>query len=450
MQITIVGAGYVGLVTGACFAEFGYKVTCVDKDHPKIDLLNRGISPIYEPGLDSLLQQGRRSGQLSFSTKLDESVATADVIFLAVGTPSCEETGKADLSYVFTAAEEVGKALRQYAVIVTKSTVPVGTARQVEAIIRKVNPAAEFEVASNPEFLREGAAIDDFMRPDRIVIGTDGANRAQGVLQKLYRPLYLIETPMIFTGVETAELTKYAANAFLATKIAFINEMADICEQTNADVQDVAKAMGLDHRIGRHFLHAGPGYGGSCFPKDTMALVTTSQELGTPTSIVDSVVQSNKSRKTNMAQKIIHAMDGSVKGKKIAILGLTFKPNTDDMRDAPSLTIIPELLKEGAEIVAYDPIGQGYASRLLPAVTYGKSAREVAEQADALVIVTEWNEFRALDLDKLKHSMRFPLIIDLRNIYKPHEMAEAGFDYISVGRPPAKGATLSLKNKGSA
>ncbi|WP_032112744.1 UDP-glucose dehydrogenase family protein [Candidatus Paracaedibacter symbiosus] len=444
MQITIIGAGYVGLVTGACFAEFGYKVTCVDKDHSKIDLLHRGISPIYEPGLDSLLQQGSKSGQLTFTTKLVESVATADVIFLAVGTPTCEKTGKADLSYVFTAAEEVGKALKRYAVIVTKSTVPVGTARQVETIIRDANPTAHFEMASNPEFLREGAAISDFMRPDRIVIGTDGPNRAQEVLQRLYRPLYLIETPMIFTGIETAELTKYASNAFLATKIAFINEMADICEKTKADVQDVAKAMGLDHRIGRHFLNAGPGYGGSCFPKDTLALAITAHELETPTSIVESVAKSNESRKLNMAQKIITAMGGSVKNKKIALLGLTFKPNTDDMRDAPSLVIIPELIKAGATVAAYDPIGQSIANRLLPDITYGKNANEVAIEADALVIVTEWNEFRALDLDKLKQSMKHPLIIDLRNIYKPNEMIEAGFDYISIGRPAALGSVTKI------
>ncbi len=445
MQITIIGAGYVGLVTGACFAEFGYKITCVDKDHQKIDLLNRGISPIYEPGLDSLLSQGSKSGRLCFTTELEESVATADIIFLAVGTPTSEETGEADLSYVFSAAQEVGAALKKYCVIVTKSTVPVGTARQVEAIIKTVNPTAEFEMASNPEFLREGAAINDFMRPDRIVIGTDGANRAQEMLQRLYRPLYLIETPMIFTGIETAELTKYAANAFLATKIAFINEIADICEKTGSDIQDVAKAMGLDHRIGRHFLHAGPGYGGSCFPKDTMALVATSKELGSPTNIVASVVQSNKDRKINMAAKIIDAMDGSVQEKKIAILGLSFKPDTDDMRDSPSLSIIPDLLKAGAKIIAYDPIAQGPASRLLPHILYGKSSEEVAVQADALVILTEWNEFRALNLEKMKELMRTPLIIDLRNIYKPHEMAQAGFDYVSVGRPTAKKITSSQK-----
>lgn len=438
MQITIIGSGYVGLVTGACFAEFGYKVTCVDKDSQKIDLLNRGISPIYEPGLDSLLAQGSKAGRLIFTTKLAESVATADIIFLAVGTPTSDETGEADLSHVFAAAEEVGRALKKYSVIVTKSTVPVGTARRVESIIRSVNPTAEFEMASNPEFLREGAAIGDFMRPDRIVIGTDGPNRAQEALQRLYRPLYLIETPMIFTGIETAELTKYAANAFLATKIAFINDMADMCEKTNSDIQDVAKAMGLDHRIGRHFLHAGPGYGGSCFPKDTMALVASAKELEVPLRIVDSVVQSNKQRKLNMAKKIIEALDNCVKGKKIAILGLSFKPNTDDMRDAPSLVIIPELLKAGAQVAAYDPIAQGPASRLLPDITYGKSSEEVAFHADALVILTEWNEFRALDLDHLKELMQHPLIIDLRNIYKPHEMAEAGFDYISIGRPAVK------------
>lgn len=438
MQITIIGAGYVGLVTGACFAEFGYKITCVDKDHQKIDLLNRGISPIYEPGLDSLLLQGSKSGRLCFTTQLEESVATADIIFLAVGTPTSDETGEADLSYVFSAAEEVGRALKKYCVIVTKSTVPVGTARQVESIIKAANLEAEFEMASNPEFLREGAAINDFMRPDRIVIGTDGANRAQETLQRLYRPLYLIETPMIFTGIETAELTKYAANAFLATKIAFINDIADICEKTNSDIQDVAKAMGLDHRIGRHFLHAGPGYGGSCFPKDTVALVATSKRLGNPMRIVDAVVQSNKIRKVNMAKKIIAAMGDSVKGKKIAILGLSFKPDTDDMRDAPSLVIVPALLNAGAEITAYDPIAQGPASRLLPHISYGKSSEEVAFQADALVILTEWNEFRALNLEKLKELMRVPLIIDLRNIYKPHEMAEAGFDYVSVGRPTAR------------
>lgn len=445
MQITIIGAGYVGLVTGACFSEFGYKVTCVDKDYAKIDLLNLGISPIYEPGLDSLLQQGSKSGKLTFTTDLAGSVATADVIFLAVGTPSCEKTAKADLSYVYAAADEVGKALKQYAVVVTKSTVPVGTARQVAAIIRKANPNAQFEMASNPEFLREGAAIADFMRPDRIVIGTDGANRAQEVLQRLYRPLYLIETPMIFTSIETAELTKYASNAFLATKIAFINEMADICEQTNADVQDVAKAMGLDHRIGQHFLNAGPGYGGSCFPKDTLALVTSALELGTPTRIVEAAAKSNQARKINMAQKIIAAMGGAVKGKRVALLGLAFKPNTDDMRDAPSLTIIHELVKEGASITAYDPVSQNNANLLIPDIDYVEDACKAVIGADALVIITEWNEFKALDLEKLKSSMKKALIIDLRNVYSPDEMSEAGFDYVSIGRPQVFAATSSLQ-----
>ncbi len=451
MRITIIGSGYVGLVTGACFAEFGHYVTCVDKDQTKIDLLKSGKIPIYEPGLESLVQLTQKSGRLVFTTQGREAIADADAVFLAVGTPSCKTTGKADLSYIFQAAEEVAQAIQKYTVVVTKSTVPVGTARRVAQIMRQANPGADFDVASNPEFLREGSAINDFMRPDRVVIGTDpnsqGQDRARAVLQQLYRPLYLIETPMVFTNIETAEIIKYAANAFLATKVAFINEMADICEKAGGNVQDVAKAIGLDGRIGRKFLHAGPGYGGSCFPKDTRALVQTAQELEAPTRIIESVVRSNDSRKKFMADKIIQALKGSVKGKNIAILGVTFKPNTDDMREAPSLDIIPLLQEQGAQIKAYDPVGEEEAGKILNHVQWCSSAYEAMKDAHATVIITEWNEFRALDFTQLRELMSYPLLIDLRNIYRVEEMETAGIDYLSIGRPPVYGAQLHQYRK---
>lgn len=437
MRVTIVGSGYVGLVTGACFAEFGHTITCVDKDQAKLAKLKQGLSPIYEPGLDSLLAQGLKSGRLSFTDNLKEAMVGADAIFLAVGTPTSEHSGEADLSYVFAAAEEIARNITDYVVVVTKSTVPVGTARKIHSIIQKTNPSAKFDVASNPEFLREGAAINDFMRPDRVVIGTE-SEAARSILKQLYRPLYLIETPIVFTGIETAEIIKYAANAFLATKIAFINEMANLCEAAGADVQDVAKAIGLDGRIGRKFLHAGPGYGGSCFPKDTKALAHTAQHLKAPSRIVEAVIESNDQRKLHMASRVIEAVGGSGSGKTIGILGLTFKPNTDDMRDAPSLTVIPELQRLGAKIKAYDPVGMDHAKHMFSNVDFCSSSTEAVTGCDAIVILTEWNEFRALDLKHLRTIVKTPVLVDLRNIYKPDEVTLSGFDYISVGRPTYK------------
>ncbi len=450
MQIAIVGSGYVGLVTGACLAEFGYHVTCVDKDVHKIEALNKGIIPIFEPGLESLVQQTQRVGRLSFTTNLKEAVARADAVFIAVGTPSRRGDGHADLSYVYMAAEEIAQALEGYTVVITKSTVPVGTCRKVDKILRQTNPTADFDVASNPEFLREGSAINDFMRPDRVVIGTEpdaeNRDRARAVLQQLYRPLFLIETPLVFTGIETAELIKYASNGFLAMKIAFINEMADLCEQVGANVQDLAKAIGLDGRIGRKFLHVGPGYGGSCFPKDTLALTKTAREVGAPTSIVESVVKSNDDRKQAIARKVIQALQGNPgQSKTVAVLGLTFKPNTDDMRDAPSLTIIPALQKAGITIQAYDPVGCEEAKKHLSNLTWSKSAYDAIKGADAVLILTEWNEFRALDFGKMASLLTYPLLIDLRNIYRPEEMIAAGFDYISIGRPPIYGGRLAAQ-----
>lgn len=452
MQIAIIGSGYVGLVTGACFAEFGYNVTCVDKDADKIESLRKGIIPIYEPGLESLVQQTQRVGRLSFTTDLKEAVTKADAVFIAVGTPSRRGDGHADLSYVYAAAEEIASALEGYTVVITKSTVPVGTCRKVSEIIqnaiRLTNSTAEFNVASNPEFLREGSAINDFMRPDRVVIGTDsdaaGHDRARAVLQQLYRPLYLIETPLVFTGIETAELVKYAANGFLAMKIAFINEMADICEQVNANIQDVAKAIGLDGRIGRKFLHAGPGYGGSCFPKDTLALARTARDAGAPTAIVESVIQSNEDRKQGIARKVIQTLkEAPGENKTLAVLGLTFKPNTDDMRDAQSLTIIPALQEAGIKIQAYDPAGREEAVKYLDNMVWSHSAYEAMKGADAVLILTEWNEFRALDFNKMAGLLRYPLLMDMRNIYRPEEVVAAGFDYVSVGRPAVYGAQLA-------
>ncbi|HEX9534599.1 MAG TPA: UDP-glucose/GDP-mannose dehydrogenase family protein [Stellaceae bacterium] len=440
MRIAVIGTGYVGLVSGACFSEFGVSVTCVDTDAAKIARLRRGEMPIYEPGLEALVAANTAAGRLSFTTELLPAIEGADAVFIAVGTPSRRGDGHADLSYVFAAAAEIGRALAEartvgYTVVVTKSTVPVGTGREVDAILRRVCPSSDFHVASNPEFLREGSAIEDFMRPDRVVIGADD-DRAREVMRQLYRPLYLSETPMLFTDIETAELVKYAANAFLATKITFINEIADLCERVGADVQDVARGIGLDGRIGRKFLHAGPGFGGSCFPKDCAALVRTASEAEANLSIVETVVQVNEARKARMADKIIAACGGTVAGKTIAVLGLTFKPNTDDMRDSPSLAILPRLAAAGAAIRAFDPAGIDEARNLMPDLVYCEDAYGAAEGADALVLLTEWNEFRALDLARIGRLLAEPLVIDLRNIYQPAEMAAAGLSYISIGRRP--------------
>jgi UDPglucose 6-dehydrogenase len=433
MRIAMIGTGYVGLVSGACFSEFGHHVVCVDKDRAKIDALNAGRVPIFEPGLEDVVEDNVKAGRLSFTDDLKASVANADAVFIAVGTPSRRGDGHADLSYVFQAAEEIAAALTGYTIIVTKSTVPVGTGGKVEEIVRRLRPDADVDVASNPEFLREGSAIEDFRRPDRVVCGTTG-ERARDRLRELYRPLFLNETPMLFTSRETSELIKYAANAFLATKITFINEMADICERVGANVQDVARGIGLDGRIGGKFLHAGPGYGGSCFPKDTLALLRTAQEAGVPTRIVEAVASVNESRKTRMAEKIEKAF-GGVAGKTIAVLGLTFKPNTDDMRDAPSLVILPWLQQRGAILRAYDPEGMAEAKKHLD-VRMCANAHEALTGADGVVILTEWNQFRALDLKEVKQVLKRPLMVDLRNIYRPDEMEKAGYSYVSIGRPP--------------
>ena len=434
MRVSMIGTGYVGLVSGACFSDFGHHVTCIDKDAGKIEALRAGRIPIFEPGLEELVADNVKAGRLSFTTQVQDAVAEADAVFIAVGTPSRRGDGYADLSYVFAAAEEIAAALKGYTVIVTKSTVPVGTSRKVEAIIRKVRPDAAFDMASNPEFLREGSAIEDFKRPDRVVAGAD-TERARDVLRQLYRPLYLLETPIVFTGRETAEIIKYAANAFLATKITFINEMADLCEKVGGDVGDVSRGIGLDGRIGRKFLHAGPGYGGSCFPKDTLALVRTAAEAGAPSRIVEAVIAVNDARKTQMAARVTQALGGTVAGKTLAVLGLTFKPNTDDMRDAASLAIIPLLQKQGATIRAFDPEGMAEAKTLLPHITYCAGEYEAIAGADAVLILTEWDEFRALDLARVKSLVKSPVLIDLRNIYKPQEMAQAGIAYHSLGRP---------------
>ena len=432
MHIAMIGSGYVGLVSGACLSEFGHDVICVDKDAAKIGALKAGKIPIFEPGLDEVVAANVKAGRLSFTDSLSDAVTNADAVFIAVGTPSRRGDGHADLTYVFAAAEEIARAITNYTVVITKSTVPVGTSRQVENVIRQARPDAEFDVVSNPEFLREGSAIEDFRRPDRVVVGCD-TDRARAMLNEIYRPLYLNETPIVFTSRESSELIKYAANAFLATKITFINEMADICEKVGADVQDVARGMGLDGRIGSKFLHAGPGFGGSCFPKDTLALLKTSQEVGAVARIVDTVVSVNDQRKINMAKKI-EAAFGGVEGKTIAVLGLTFKPNTDDMRDAPSLVIIPYLQSKGARIRAYDPEGMQEATKLLTIETCG-TAYESLQGADGVVILTEWNEFRALDLDRTRSLLKTALMVDLRNIYRPDMMNARGFTYISVGRP---------------
>jgi len=434
MRIAMIGTGYVGLVSGACLSEFGHSVVCVDKEADKVAALKAGTIPIYEPRLDEVVATNTKAGRLTFETDIAKAVRGADAVFIAVGTPSRRGDGHADLTYVHAAAEEIARALTGYAVIVTKSTVPVGTSREVEKIIRKLRPDLEFDMASNPEFLREGSAIDDFRRPDRVVVGCD-TERAREIMREVYRPLYLHETPILFTSRESSELIKYAANAFLATKITFINEMADICEKVGADVQDVSRGIGLDGRIGGKFLHAGPGFGGSCFPKDTLALRKTAQDLGTPTRIVEAVVSVNDSRKLAMAEKIERAF-GGVNGKTIAVLGLTFKPNTDDMRDAPSLVIVPFLQRKGATIRAFDPEGVKEARKLMN-VELCRDAYEALDGSDGVVILTEWNEFRALDMARMKALLKTPLMIDLRNIYRPNQMAQAGFTYVSVGRATA-------------
>ena len=434
MHVTIVGSGYVGLVSGTCLADFGHDVVCVDKDQGKIDALKAGRVPIFEPGLDTLVASNMKAGRLSFSTDLAAAVGTADAVFIAVGTPSRRGDGFADLSYVYAAAREIAAALQGYTVIVTKSTVPVGTGDEVERIIRDANPKADVSVVSNPEFLREGAAIEDFKRPDRIVIGCDDG-RGGAVLREVYRPLYINQAPFLMTGRRTAELTKYAANAFLATKITFINEMADLCEKVGANVQHVARGIGLDNRIGGKFLHAGPGYGGSCFPKDTLALVKTARDHEAPTRIVEAVVAVNEARKSAMARKVVAACGGSVRGKRVALLGLTFKPNTDDMRDAPALAIVAALQDGGALIRATDPEGMEAARALLDGIDYADDPYSCAEGADVIVIVTEWDAFRALDLDRLKGIMKTPAMVDLRNVYPPEEVRRRGFAYASIGRP---------------
>ena len=438
LRIAMIGGGYVGLVSGACFAEFGSDVTIVETDPTRLAALRAGKMPIYEPGLDKLVADNVAAGRLQFTDGLEAGLTGAEAVFIAVGTPTRRGDGHADLSYVYAAAEQVAQALRGYAVIVTKSTVPVGTGRLVAEIMRAARPDLEFDVASNPEFLREGNAIGDFMRPDRVVIGAE-SERAREVLRRLYRPLYLIEAPIVFTGIETAELTKYAANAFLAMKVTFINEMADLCEKVGADVHDVARGIGLDGRIGRKFLHPGPGFGGSCFPKDTLALMRIAQDHGAPSRLVETTVAVNEARKALMAQRIIAACGGNVRGKTIAVLGLTFKPETDDMRDAPAIPIIGRLAGDGAIIRAYDPQGMGQARPLLPPdIQYGQSALDAATGADALVVVTEWNEFRAIDPARLAAVMRGRIVVDLRNIYDPAGMQQAGFIYSSIGRPAAE------------
>ena len=436
MKIAMIGTGYVGLVSGTCFSEFGADVVCVDKDASKITTLENGEIPIFEPGLDSLVAKNVKAGRLTFTTDLTSAVADADAVFIAVGTPSRRGDGAADLSYVFAAAEEIADAMTGYTVVVTKSTVPVGTGAEVEKRIKARRPEADFDVASNPEFLREGAAIEDFMRPDRVVVGTR-SERAIELMRELYRPLFLSETPVVFVSRKTAELIKYAANAFLATKISFINEMADLCENVGADVQDVARGIGLDGRIGSKFLHAGPGYGGSCFPKDTIALVNTAREAGAPTAIVEAVVGVNDRRKQAMAGRIIDACGGDVAGKTIGILGVSFKPNTDDMRDAPSLEIIPALQKAGATVKAYDPEGMREAKEMLNDVVWCEGTYEALEGADIVAIITEWNEFRGLDLERVKSLLTQPVMVDLRNIYDPADMKEAGFTYYGIGRGTA-------------
>ena len=433
MKIAMIGAGYVGLVSGACFSEFGHHVTCIDQDELKIGRLRRNEIPIYEPGLDALVARNAAAGRLRFERSLAATVGDADLVFIAVGTPSRRGDGHADLSFVREAARQIAEALRGYTVVVTKSTVPVGTGREVADIIRATNPGADFDVVSNPEFLREGSAIDDFMRPNRVVIGAE-SERARDRMRELYRPLFLIETPILFTGLETAELVKYAANGFLAMKISFINQIADLCEKVGADVHDVARGVGLDGRIGQKFLHPGPGYGGSCFPKDTRALVEIARQAGAPLSLIEATAEFNEARKLNMAERVKAAIGGSAAGKAIALLGLTFKPNTDDMREAPSLAIAPALIAAGAEIRAHDPEGMAESRKLMPDISYCADPYEAMSGADAVVLLTEWNSYRALDLRRMKAVLKQPVVIDLRNIYRPAEMRAAGFRYSSIGR----------------
>jgi len=433
MRVAMIGTGYVGLVSGACFADFGHVVTCIDKDARKIDALNNGEIPIYEPGLQDLVAKNEKEERLFFTTDAREAVRTADAVFIAVGTPARRGDGYADLTYVYEAAREIAGLIEGFTVIVTKSTVPVGTGDEVEAIIRETNPDADFAVVSNPEFLREGAAISDFKRPDRVVVGTDSEAAAK-VMHELYRPLYLNETPIVITRRRTSELIKYAANAFLAVKITFINEIADLCENVDANVQEVSRAIGLDNRIGGKFLHAGPGYGGSCFPKDTLALARTGQDAGAALKIVNAVIEVNDARKKRMAEKVIDFLGGDVAGKSIALLGLAFKPNTDDMRDAPSIDIVARLQEAGATVRAFDPASMNEARHVMKDVIFCDGPYHAIENADALVIVTEWDQFRALDLDRVKTTMKSPNIIDLRNIYETGDMRERGFNYTSVGR----------------
>ncbi len=438
MRVAMIGTGYVGLVSGACFSDFGHTVTCVDKDTDKISRLKDGIMPIYEPGLKALVEKNVDAGRLFFTEDLAQAVPESDAVFIAVGTPSRRGDGHADLSYVYAAAEEIAQNINGYTVVVTKSTVPVGTGAEVEAIIKRVRPELEvgvdFSVASNPEFLREGAAIDDFKRPDRVVVGC-GDEKAKDVMSELYRPLYINETPMVFTNRVTSELIKYAANAFLATKITFINEISDLCEKVGANVQQVAKGIGLDGRIGSKFLHAGPGYGGSCFPKDTLALVRTAEQYNSPIKIVEQVVEINARRKRALIDRVRDAMGGELSGKTVAVLGLTFKPNTDDMRDSPSLDLIPALIEAGASVRAHDPEGMAEAKKHLPDIHYCDGPYHALEGADCGVILTEWESYRALDLDRVKTLLATPTIVDLRNVYDPARMLRAGFTYSSVGRP---------------
>jgi UDPglucose 6-dehydrogenase len=435
MRIAMIGTGYVGLVSGACFSDFGHDVVCVDKDERKIEALHQGVMPIFEPGLDQLVERNVRDGRLSFTTDLAAAVADAEAVFIAVGTPSRRGDGHADLSYVFGAAEEIARALTRPAVVVTKSTVPVGTGDEVERIIRDTAPHATAWVVSNPEFLREGAAIEDFKRPDRIVVGSEDDEAAE-ILREIYRPLYLNKAPLLFTSRRTAELTKYAANAFLATKITFINEIADLCEMVGADVQEVARGIGLDNRIGSKFLHAGPGYGGSCFPKDTLALLKTAEDHEAPLRIVESVVKVNDARKRAMGRKVIQALGGEARGRTVAILGLTFKPNTDDMRDAPSISIVQALQDAGAQVRGYDPEGVEQARPLMEGVHFFDNPYAAAAGADAVVLVTEWDVLRALDLDRLARTMAQPVFVDLRNVYPPEEVEQAGLHWYGIGRAP--------------
>jgi len=432
MRVTMIGSGYVGLVSGACFADFGHEVTCVDTDQAKIDGLKRGVMPIFEPGLDDLVARNVEAGRLTFTTELAPAVRDAAAVFIAVGTPSRRGDGHADLTYVYEAARQIGRAVEGFTVVVDKSTVPVGTGDEVERILREVNPDANVAVASNPEFLREGSAIEDFKRPDRIVVGVEDP-RARQVMEELYGPLSLNVSPLLFTGRRTAELIKYAANAFLATKITFINEVSDLCEKVGANVQEVARGIGLDGRIGSKFLHAGPGFGGSCFPKDTRALVRTGRDYDAPIRIVETVVDVNEARKLAMAQRVVAACGGSLEGKRIGVLGLAFKPNTDDMREAPSLAIIPALEAAGATISAFDPEAMAQAKALLPDITYADDAYGAIEGADALLILTEWDQFRALDLKRIKASLKAPIVVDLRNVYRPDDMARHGFSYSGIG-----------------